>query len=221
MSKTWKAIREIVPSSKNNTNGQIFDADVSKVNEYNLHVGNVGKNTYERTQEILHGANVSNLRHENVILGNDNTLRPQPVDTETIILTVKNLNETRAVGSDGVPLRFIKDSLYVVAFYITCIINTSIVTGIFPTAWKHALVVPIFKSGDTHDLGNFRPISLLPIISKILEKVVSVQLTQFLESNKLLSNTQHGFRPKLSTETALTVITDQIYSNMHTKKFLF
>ncbi len=70
--------------------------------------------------------------------------------------------------------------MYVVPFYITCIINTSIVTGIFPTAWKHALVAPLFESGDVDDLGNFRPILLQPIVSKILEKVVSVQLTQFL-----------------------------------------
>ena len=115
-------------------------------------------------------------------------------------------------------MKFIKDSLHIVACYITCIINTSFVTGIFPTAWKHALIFPIFKSGDDNDLSNYRPISLLPIVSKVLEKVVSVQLTQFLESNSLFSNTRHGFWPKLSTETALTVIADKIYSNMDTRK---
>ena len=115
-----------------------------------------------------------NFRHANAILGDDNTFKPQPVDTETIILTIKNLNETRSAGSDGIPLRFIKDSLYVIVFYLTCIINISIVTGIFPTVWKYALVVPRFKSGDANDLGSFRPISLLPKYPKILEKLVSV-----------------------------------------------
>lgn len=67
---------------------------------------------------------------------------------------------------------------------MNCIINTSIVTSIFPTAWKHALVVPSSKT------DNFRFISLLPIVSKTLEKAVSVQLTQLSESNKLPSNTQ-------------------------------
>ncbi len=115
-------------------------------------------------------------------------------------------------------MRFIKDALYVIAFYLTCIINTSIVTGIFPTSWKHALVVPSLKTGDVNDPNNFRPISLLPIISKLLEKVVTNQLMYFLEFSQSLSNTQHGFRPKLSTETALTVITNKIYSNMDSKK---
>ena len=96
--------------------------------------------------------------------------------------------------------------------------NTSIVTGTFPTSWKHALVVPLHKNGDTNDISNYRPISLLPILSKVLEKIVATQLVSYLEANKLLSNNQHGFRPKLSTETALTVITDKIYNNMDNKR---
>ncbi len=67
-------------------------------------------------------------------------------------------------------------------------------------------------------MNNYRPISLLSIVSKILEKVVAGQLKQFLEYSNLLSSSQHGFRPRLSTETALTVITDEIFGNMDTKK---
>ncbi len=91
-------------------------------------------------------------------------------------------------------------------------------TGIVPNAFKHALVLSLFESGDASDFNNFRPISLLPIVSKILEKIVANQLTHFLETKKLLSNCQPGFRPRLSSETALTVITDKIYSNMDSKK---
>ncbi len=79
------------------------------------------------------------------------------------------------------------------------------------------MVVPLFKSGDINSVNNYRPISLLPIISKILEKVVANQLLHYLESNRLITNSQHGFRPKLSTETSLTVITDKIYNNMDNK----
>ncbi len=67
-------------------------------------------------------------------------------------------------------------------------------------------------------MNIYRPISLLPIVSKILEKIAAVQLNQSLEFYNLPSNTQHGFRPRLSTETALTVITDKILGNMVTKK---
>ncbi len=150
----------------------------------------------------------------NVILDGVSIFRPQPIDIQTVILTTKSLNESRPFVSDGISPKFIKDSLYVTAYYLTCIINTSIITGMFPFSWKRALVVPLFKSGDASDLNNYRPISLLPILSKLLEKIVAGQLIQFLERNKLVSNAQHGFRPRLSTETALTVITDKICDNM-------
>ncbi len=63
-----------------------------------------------------------------------NYFRPQPVDTITVILAVKDLKQTNPVGSDDIQLKFVKDALYIIAFYLTCIINTSLVTGVFPTA---------------------------------------------------------------------------------------
>ena len=129
-------------------------------------------------------------------------------------MIVKDLRDTDAVGIDGISLRFIRDSLPVMAFYYTVIVNTSIVTGKYPELWKHPLIAPIHKSGDFEDVGNFRPIALLPILSKILEKVISMQLMEHLETNNLLSTSQHGFRSKLSTETALLKVTDAIYDNI-------
>ena len=133
---------------------------------------------------------------------------------DVVILTFKRLKETNASGSDDLEYRFIRDSLPVTAFYITIIVNTSIVTGIYATMWKHALVVPAFKSGDFDDPSNFRPISILPVISKILERIIADQLMAYLEENNLISNTQHGFRSKLSTETALLAVTEKIYENI-------
>ena len=80
------------------------------------------------------------------------------------------MNNSEACGSDGITLRFLNDSLPVLVSYLTTIMNTSIVTGIFPTAWKLSIVVPILKTGDVNDPSNYRPISLLPVLSKILEK---------------------------------------------------
>ncbi len=80
------------------------------------------------------------------------------------------------------------------------------------------MATPIFKNGDRNNVNNYRPISLLPILSKILEKIVAQQLSAFLESKRILSKTQHGFRPQLSTETALITLTNKLYSNMDNKK---
>ena len=146
------------------------------------------------------------------------SFRPTPVDCETVILTIKDLRETSAVGSDGISLRFIRDGLFILAFYLTVIINTSIVTYTFPDLWKHPFVVAAYKSGDIDDASNNRPISILPVLSKVLEKIVANQLIIYIEINRLLSISLHGFRPKLSTETALLKILDRIYLNIDNKK---
>ena len=175
------------------------------------------KKTFEKTQEELIA---NNDVQESIIQNAEQTPQFQinPVDCDTIILTVKNLKETNAIGLDGISLKYVKDSLPIVMYYITVINNTSIVTKTYPSLWKKPIVTPAHKSGDSDEMTNYRPISLLPILSKILEKVVACQLTSFLEQNKLLSPSQHGFRPKLSTETALLTITDRLYRNIDNKK---
>ena len=67
--------------------------------------------------------------------------------------------------------------------YITFIINASIATKVFSKPWKHSIIIPIHKSGDIEEPINFRPANLLSILSKILEKVISIQLTEYLENN--------------------------------------
>lgn len=95
--------------------------------------------------------------------------------------------------------------------YLTKIINALIIRGSFPSAWKHATVTFIFKSGDLNNVNNYRPISLFPVLSEVVEKVVAQQPTAFLQSKELLSKRQHGFKARLSTETAPTTLTNKLY----------
>lgn len=220
---TWKTLKNIIPSKRQNKTTPPLETLNDKVDDFNKFFASVGLRTYESTQESLRAdsPNPSTEGSPTPSLPTHTDLRlfrPQPVDQVTVILTVKQLQKTNSFGSDNISLKFIKDSLIAIIFYLTTIINTSIVTGTFPAPWKNAIVIPLHKSGDHDDIGNYRPISLLPILSKILEKIIANQLVSFLESNKLLSPTQHGFRPKLSTVTALQVITDKIYENIDKKQ---
>ena len=95
--------------------------------------------------------------------------------------------------------------------------NQSLSSGIFPNKLKIAKVIPIFKKDDAHLLNNYRPISLLPTISKVFEKVVQEQLTESLNVNKLLYTSQYGFRKAHSTETATLELIDTLLQTLDKK----
>lgn len=213
----WRTVDEMLPGFKNSTDKVIFENPSAKAEEFNEYFANVGQIAFDKSQEGISEDVLQNLP-DATPNPDIPTFRPQPVDVETVILVIKHLKETSAVGSDGISLKYIKDALPVLVFYITVIINTSIVTGLFAKTWKHPHVLPYHKSGDVDQVTNYRPISLLPILSKVLEKIVANQLTSFLENNKLLAESQHGFRKGLSTETALLKVSEHIYSNIDKKR---
>ena len=88
--------------------------------------------------------------------------------------------------------------------------NMSVQTSEFPVAWKEALVVPIPKGGDPTLVQNYRPISLLPLPGKILEKLIHKQIARYLEDNSILSHNQHGFRKEHSTVHSIAQLTTHI-----------
>ena len=215
---TWNILRQLIPKTKNCSLVEANKVEAKTMaDNFNNFFTNVGKVTYERSQQQT--VDIEDFSQANLggSLPTCPTFRPQPVDTATVVLVIKHMKNTSSCGSDGIPLRYIKESLPVIIPYLTCILNTSIVTGTCPTPWKHALVVPIFKTGNANDPKNYRPISLLPIMSKILEKIVALQLNKFLEDNHLLSNSQHGFRTSLSTDTALLSLSNKLYQNIDNK----
>ena len=97
----------------------------------------------------------------------------------------------------------------------------SLLSGVFPTAWKHVIVAPIHKKGDLFDLSHYRPISLLPIISKVFEKLVNAQLRDYLNTNNIIHEVQHGFHQLCSCQTALLQLTKNLFTLRAAKKFTY
>ena len=123
---------------------------------------------------------------------------------------LRSLKRNKSVGFDSLPSGLIKDARSVIALPLTYLINLSLETGIFPAEWKIAKIIPIHKSGSYSCFDNYRPISILPVFSKVIEKLIDRQLLRFLEDNKLISTNQFGFRPNMSTEMAATLLLDNI-----------
>ena len=107
---------------------------------------------------------------------------------------LKNLKCNKSSGMDNIPPRLLKDAAAVIAKPLTEIINTSLAMGAVPDEWKCAKVTPVFKKGKRSEMDNYRPISVLPVASKLLERTVHRQLYQFLSKHQILSPFQCGFR---------------------------
>ena len=133
----------------------------------------------------------------------------QPVHPDDIKSIIAKLKNTKTCGTDNIDAYVIKLAAVELTPVITHIVNLSLRDGCFPTQWKVAKVVPLLKKDDETQPKNYRPVSLLPITSKILERAVYQQLVKYLESNNLLHHSHHGFRKHHSTATALL----EMYSN--------
>ena len=132
------------------------------------------------------------------------------VSEEKVLQMLLSLNSHKATGLDGLPAKFLIDSAAVIVKPITYIINLSIKSGEFPDDLKRAKVVPIYKKKEKTEPGNYRPVSILSIISKVFEKIICEQFSEFLESNKYLYELQSGFRSSYSTDSCLIHLSDHI-----------
>lgn len=140
---------------------------------------------------------------------NDAVFRIKHVELNTLQKIIRSL-KSNAEGCDEMSLNMFLMTLPDSVNLILTILNMSIETSTFPDAWKLAIVRPLPKNSNPTELKDLRPISILPCISKILEKAVCMQLTEFLESNNILPELQSGFRKKRGTVTALLDVVDNI-----------
>ena len=124
------------------------------------------------------------------------------------------ISDSKATGDDGIPICFLKMVPDTISNILTHIINVSIITGIIPKEWKTATITPLFKEGERDKASNYRPISILPALSKILERVIHNQVYEHLRNHDLLSKAQFGFRKYHSTSTCIMKLLDTVYKNM-------
>lgn len=134
------------------------------------------------------------------------------VSKEQIEKIINNFSWSLGEGYDKIPSYFIKMCSKELSKPLLLLFQSSLKEGIFPDRWKCALITPVFKSGSKNDIQNYRPISKLPIFSKILEKIVHEQLYDCVKS--IITENQHGFMKKRSTVSNLAVFTEYISKSM-------
>ena len=141
-----------------------------------------------------------------------------PVTEDYIANVISNLKNKSSYGYDNISNKLIKLAIGVLTQPLTLISNQILRTGIFPKELKISRVKPLFKIGDPLQFNNYRPVSLLPSLSKIFEHVIFDQIMCYLTENSLLSSEQFGFRPGHSTELAALRMVDHIIKQMDNGK---
>ena len=222
--KFWKVIRTVIPSDKQQTRQDILlknnGSKISKdevagyINDYFINVGSVGvpksTNNSNNTESGETGGDdvTDGIAHE----GDDcpKLNKFGEICRVNVSRVVKDINISKSSGLNNVSSFIIKEAFLAIIPEITHMFNLSLGQSVFPAEWKKATIVPIPKSGDLTLVKNYRPISLLPLPGKILEKLVHSQLSDHIESNSLLTDVQHGFRKGHSTVHSVAQFTNYI-----------
>lgn len=210
--KIWEAIKTITytKKSKSSANNLLNNNETQKsINDINNYFANIGITLADKIPHPLAG-----LPQLHNPLINSNSFVLLDTDNEEIDNIITGLKMTSSTGWDKIPNKILKDYRKILVPPLTHIFNTCLAIGSFPNCLKKSIIHPIYKTGDRDCVGNYRPISILPSISKILEKIINSRLIDYLENNKLLSNCQFGFRPGKSTDDAVHELTDYVVNSL-------
>lgn len=156
-------------------------------------------------------------RYNYKIRGFSNSVYLTPTTPKCITKIIKNMKNTNSVGYDGISTKVIKYCSEELASPLSYIFNLCLCQGIFPEKLKITIIKPIFKKGNKEKCENYRPIALIPVIAKILERIIYNIIYGFLEKYNILKQEQYGFRKNKSTSQAIIDLLTTISESINNK----
>ena len=216
----WKGIRSIVNIKQKNApqitqlniNGKLVNNPVDiaeKVNDFFVNIGPETENCIPKVVNSSPGTFLKNRNQFNFVIAH--------ISEEQVVDIINSLSN-KSTGIHSIPLNLLI-IMDIIIISLCFIINMSLSTGTYPDNLKIVKVIPIHEGGCTQDLNNFRPISLLSIFDKIIEKIIPSKLYMFFEANNILFNQQVGFRKNNSTTYALIQLTGRIKESIDIGKY--
>lgn len=221
--KTWKVLNEVIKKRKSNTKvHDVFtDSLGNSVNNkdqvsrlFNDFFVNIGPKLADQIHSDCNATVEGYLGEPSVA-----SMFLRAVDKTELLDIVSHCTSKTSLDPDGLDMSTIKELFPAIVMPFLHICNLSLSSGIFPDFMKIAKVIPLFKAGKKDSVSNYRPVSLLPQFSKILEKVYYRRLEEFLDKGNTISDCQYGFRKKCSTSLALIDFTDNIVSAMDRNEY--
>ena len=170
----------------------------------NKHFAAIGPNLASKIQ-----VNEDNITPTEFLTEKDSSFNLKKVEASSVLKSLTGVKINKATGIDKISNKILKIAAPVIYKNLTGLFNLSITSGVFPSDWKIAKVSPLFKSGDLSNTNNYRPISVLPTIARVFERLIFDQLHTYVNDNNFLYTYQSGFRPLHSTLAALLDITNE------------
>lgn len=213
--KMWNAIKSRMSLGTQKKSG---------IEELRLSNGEITKNPTTIADEvntffnnIADGFAANNSRVEN--RRNQSSIFLHPITETETVNALYSMDKRSAPGPDGITVSDLYLLNDILSPCLTHMFNEVLSSGVFPEALKTAVVIPIFKSGDKLETSNYRPISLLPVLGKLLEKILNCRLVTFVNLTCGFDTHQFGFLKKSSTNSAILETTHNILDNLHDKKY--
>ena len=216
----WRTMKKIIPGNKSSGGSKNINIDGVLCSEASdgKKIANGFNNFFAsaavRLKRAFGSVSFKKRSVDQKVNGSIPNFKFELVNESLVVKTLQGLKASKASGLDNISPSMLKDAAVVVAKPLTRIVIESLSQGTVPSEWKYAKVTPLYKKGMSTDMDNYRPISVLPVVSKVLERVVHHQLHSFLSEHKLLSPFQCGFRRNHSTEFAAIAFSDYIWRGM-------
>ena len=221
--KVWQTLNTITNRKSRRSNQITSMKDHNSENEItgsydianclNNHFNTVGQKMAEKFEYAPYTDPMSYISKTN-----QSSIYLKPVTIDEILNLIKEINNKKSPGPDLISGYIMKITRDTIGPVLTKLFNDCINKGIFPDLLKITEIIPLHKGGDRSIPTNYRPISLLPIIGKLLEKVISNRLIAFLDKYNILAQNQYGFRKHHSTELAVAEIYNELLKNMEENK---
>ena len=208
--KCWNILNQATNRTKSYDTVEPDMLNQEKVNNFNKYFATVGIEIQKKLQIVTPENNFAGLAGFSF----------KPETTDSIGKLIDKIRDNVATGEDDISAKLIKDSKEIISPILMKIINIAYETATFPTCMKNAVIKPIHKKSDPDEISNYRPISILPTLSKVFERAPTDQLVEYLENNNLLSKNQHAYRKRHSTKTCLVELINYIYKLLDLKRYI-
>ena len=191
--KIWQTINEVTSRVNNKSvfneiddGSRILNNPTEVAEEFNQYFAEIGPELAKNIQNV-------NTCYKNYLSNTEKQFSLKETNCSTVSSLLSRLCRSKATGLDSISAKLLRESPDLISESLAYLFNQSIKTGIFPDEWNSARVTPLYKNaGKRNDMTNYRPISIVPVVAKVFERIIYDQLYEYLNDNKLLSSCQSG-----------------------------